>query len=131
MHVRLYSLTCRAGHSHTSPLLLVQIRDTYFQVEEFRGPETVNNYCNMTEARPPGVFRGWPVTLVRDTPCHVAYFLTYEGGKELLEPGSRATGKHRPLALLVAGAHFLTLKHIVSALKLIGNPEMIHYHPKP
>ena len=56
-----------------------------------------------------GLYRGFGVTLVRDMPCHVAYFLTYEASKELLEPGSRQRGTHHPLALLTAGNFLLTV----------------------
>lgn len=52
-----------------------------------------------------GLYRGLGVTVIRDTPSYGVYFCIYEGGKEVLEPGSRQNGCRNPLTLFVSGSH--------------------------
>lgn len=58
----------------------------------------INVFCT-------GLYRGLGVTIIRDTPSYGIYFCIYEGGKDVLEPGSRQNGCRNPLTLFVSGAH--------------------------
>ncbi len=52
-----------------------------------------------------GLYRGFGVTLVRDTPSHGVYFCVYEAGREALDPGSRSRGTYSAAASFAAGGH--------------------------
>ncbi|KAL5975883.1 hypothetical protein ACLOJK_020211 [Asimina triloba] len=50
-----------------------------------------------------GLFRGLPVTILRDAPSQGVYFLVYEQVRELMHPGCRANGGQSVGTMLVAG----------------------------
>ncbi|KAL5981895.1 hypothetical protein ACLOJK_015962 [Asimina triloba] len=50
-----------------------------------------------------GLFRGLPITVLRDAPSQGVYFLAYEQVPELMHPGCRANGGESVGTMLVAG----------------------------
>ncbi|KAK3028325.1 hypothetical protein RJ639_037787 [Escallonia herrerae] len=79
-----------------------KIHDKTQQADSYKGPTSVARHILRTEGLR-GIYRGFSITILRDSPSHGVYFWTYEYIREQFHPGCRKSGQESFRTMLVAG----------------------------